>query len=57
MTAAFRLDEQVTIEERTVQKDPEYGKRRGHDGHAHALADPERRKDHYSDARDPARKR
>jgi head-tail adaptor len=25
MTAAFRLDEQVTIEERTVQKDPEYG--------------------------------
>jgi len=25
MTAPFRLDEQVTIEERTVQKDPEYG--------------------------------
>ncbi len=25
MTAAFRLDEQVTIEERTFQKDPEYG--------------------------------
>jgi head-tail adaptor len=25
MTAAFRLDEQATIEERTVQKDPEYG--------------------------------
>jgi len=25
MTARFRLDEQVTIEERTVEKDPEYG--------------------------------
>jgi len=25
MTAAFRLDEQVTIEGRAVQKDPEYG--------------------------------
>jgi len=25
MTAAFRLDEQVTIEERTVQKNSEYG--------------------------------
>ena len=25
MTARFRLDEQVTIEERTVEKDPDYG--------------------------------
>jgi len=25
MTAAFRLDEQVTIEQRTVEKDPDYG--------------------------------
>ena len=25
MTAPFRLDEQVTIEQRTVEKDPEYG--------------------------------
>jgi len=25
MTAPFRLDEQVTIEQRTKQKDPEYG--------------------------------
>jgi head-tail adaptor len=25
MTAPFRLDEQVTIEQRTVEKDPDYG--------------------------------
>ena len=25
MTAPFRLDEQVTIEQRTIEKDPEYG--------------------------------
>ena len=25
MTAAFRLDEQVTIEQRTTEKDPDYG--------------------------------